>query len=293
VRDQSALSDPTTCGEDLDHNIRRVLDYAPRHCNYCLNYHMIYTIRRSIAGVGRVARDRDQLVARIGETIRARSGSSDPIDVVVVGVADSQILAICAHAAFIQGPELFARVRFTVLDRCDTPLQLCRDFGLRHGLPLETRTVDLVETREAFAGDIVVSHSLFNYVPLEHHVTVLSKIGGWLKPDGWLLFSASVRTQDLQSSIGERDDQATRRIRAALDSGALQIAEPREVFEARLKNREIRVAEFHSAAAIYDLFERCRLTVLEKESLFAKVGMPERGAIARELVRAVLSRDAS
>jgi hypothetical protein len=286
----SDLADPATCGEDLAHNIRRVVDYAPAHCSACLDYHMVHPILRGIGRVGVANSNRAELIEVVGALIRERAAAQDgPIDIVIGGTADTQIPAACTHAALVHGGSAFPRVRFTVLDRCDTPLALCRDFAVRHGIVFDTRAVDLVTTEDAFAADILINHSLFNYVPSELHVATLKKTAAWLKPGGRLLFYMGIRSTGLCAGIRDRNAQGHALIRAALDSGALKIAEPRDVFEARLKSPKGRISEFASTAVVYDLFERCNLTLVGGERFVSPLAMPGGAMLERERVLAVLA----
>jgi SAM-dependent methyltransferase len=286
------LTDPATIGEDFAHNVDSVVRYALDHCRDCIDYHMLFPIRRAIGRVGTVTPERDELIALLSQLIAARGAAHDgPIDIVVAGTADTQIPATCIHTALVHCGAAFARVRLTVLDQCDTPLKLCRDFAARHGLNFRTQVADLVTTDAAFPADILINHSLFNYVDAGHHEATLRKFAGWLKPGGRIVFYIGLRPPALQTGIRNRNQQAHDLIRAALDSGALKIAEPRASFEARLDRQKFRVAEFSTVEDVYALFARSGLTVHAGELVEGPLSMPSSGALGRGRVLAALGRD--
>jgi SAM-dependent methyltransferase len=286
-----SLTDPATIGEDLTYNCERVVGYARAHCGACIDYHMTWPIRRAFGRIGTTTGDRDELIAMVGTLIRERAeATAGPIDVVVAGTADTQIPAVCAHAALMQGAGTFARLRLTVIDRCETPLRLCRDFAARHGLHITFRVADFVTTGDIFPADILMCHSLFNFIAREHHDRVLKKFGGWLKPGGRIVFRVALRPDTLRSGLGRRADQAAALILSALESGALTISEPRAAFEARLDWSKLRVADFGEPAEVYGLFARCGLAVHVGKTISGLMGMPTDGALRRDRVMAALGR---
>lgn len=285
------LGDPRTCGEDLSYNIRRAFEYAPGHCGDCLDYHMLIAVRRSIGRIGTASTDRGLLVAQIGEMLAERAPSDkSPFDIVIAGSGDTQTPAVCAHAVHGHGADALARVRFTILDRCDTPLQLCRDFAARHGLSFDTRVADLVTTTAAFPADLVVIHNTFSFIATEHHVATLSRIAGWLKPGGRIYFTLAVRPAETRDGILRRNAEAHDLIRASIAAGTLAIREPLAVFEARLARHDERRADISDAAAIFELFARCKLRVHRQWRRTRDRETPAGSSVRRETVTAVLTR---
>jgi hypothetical protein len=145
-----------------------------------------------------------------------------------------------------------------VLDLCRTPLELCRDYADRHALTLRTEAVDLIATKSDFPADIIVVHSLFRQIPGETHIPTLRKFGTWLKTDGSVLFSTSLRP------FANRDKDTARRVekfsdvRAAVESGQFAIGESKEAFLARVERlkgkRSVAGKLFSSADDVRRLF---------------------------------------
>jgi hypothetical protein len=191
------IADPATFGEDLAFNARETRRLAPGLCPGCADTHIAYTVMRPYAPGERIEGDRPQIVAIMRTLLADAVGrSGEPIDVVLAGSADTGLLATCAHAAAAMGDQVAARIRYTVLDLCPTPLVLCVEFARRHGLSLSTRVVDLTDGSLSFPADIVVVHSVFRFLPVAGRPAALAMLGRWLKPHGSVVFSNSLFADD-------------------------------------------------------------------------------------------------
>jgi hypothetical protein len=169
-----------------------------------------------------------------------------------------------------------ARTRFTVLDLCRTPLELCVGFAHRHGLQLATDAVDLIADRTPRQADLVIVHSLFRHLPKEMHADVLRKFGGWLRPEGRIVFSNRLEDDRDMKARAVRRPEMVGRLREGVHAGTLRIGESAGEFEARLARRArqtvVPVADYASLD--------------ELKALFAKAGMPVHSAevVTREVV---------
>ena len=77
-------------------------------------------------------------------------------------------------------------------------------------------------------------------------------------------------------------------IRAALEAGTLEIAEPRAVFEERMKNRGFRLVEFADAGEVRALLARSGLAVVGDEISMGRGALAGTNAFERDRVLAVL-----
>jgi hypothetical protein len=189
ARPLTAHSDPETCGEDLARNLDIIAEVADSLCTACAGHHIRYALSRLVIEKTPINIDRAEMIGYIRDYILAVGIHRDTIDIVIAGAADTGILATCAHAAASLGA-LAARVRYTVIDICETPLVLCRRFGEWHGLDVVTKRMDLTQTDARFEADIVVLHSILRQIPPESHRSMLAELKTWLKPDGMFLFSS-------------------------------------------------------------------------------------------------------
>jgi hypothetical protein len=290
------LSDPITCGEDLAYNARRAMELAPRYCVNCNDHHMLVPAKRLAdrPGSSGLNIDRPRVFEIIAGLVRERSGADRPIvDIVIAGSVDTGALATCAHAAWLGAGEAVSRVRFTVLDLCRTPLELCREYAARHDLMVKTEAVDLLEVAGGYPADIVFHHSLFRFLPSGAHVATLRKLAGWLKPGGRIIFSMSLKPPDYKQSDVARRSHRLDLIRQNVESGVIEIDEPREAFFARFQPyAEAAVqgkSEFDSPDAVRRLFTAAGMPLLSFEELSRVESLGGGRTIVRQRVLAVVA----
>ena len=221
------LADPLTRGEDLAHNYRLATSLADKTCHGCGRYHIVYPLTRWL-DVGTAHKsDRAEFAQAVDRWATARAQAPGAVTVLVVGAADSGLLAIAAHACAKTG--MLSRARFAVVDRCDTPLALCRDFAVRHGLDLTTRVATVERLPDLSPAQLVIVHSLLRFVPPETRLDCLRAWGGLVAPGGRMILSNTFAPQS-----GPARSPHSTRLRDLAESGAFEPAEPKERFIARL-----------------------------------------------------------
>ena len=230
-----SLADPATCGEDLTHNLKRAVELAPV-CNGCADYHVFNALRR-LSGKTSWARGTREALLNTLRVIFTESAaiSPDGVDVVVAGAADTGVLSTCAHAAWLNGRDFLDQTRFTVLDRCGSPLAMCEDYGARHGLSIHTEIVDLLEVPKVSPADIIVVHNLLSFLPQSQHVRFLRMLGGWLKQAGSIALWSTIMPPDDRDATDMRQGQRIAELKAMISNGRIKINGPKDVFLARLE----------------------------------------------------------
>lgn len=290
---QPSLLDSISCGENLFQNVARVSELAPDHCAGCANYHIRFVAHRYTGIPKGIALDRPHLIDLIRTCIKERTAASNPsIEIVISGSADTGILATCAHAAATLGAASLNRCRFTVLDRCPTPLILCQEFAAGHQLSLRTSQVDLHNLSQHYDADLIVAHSIFRFINQSDQVTVLNKFGSWLRPGGRLIVSNSLKL-GAEAEFRKRT-AANKAIEKILESGVLRTREPPEMIMKRL-NRSIndsegRPGEIQSLADARELFTRSQLREVSLQGVTGKIVLAADDVIQRNRVLAVLCR---
>lgn len=268
-RAEPDLSDFTTCGEDHLYNLSRASRIAPSRCTDCLDYHLTISASRLTGRSSWNRGARPPLVGFVREFLTARAAAaSGRIDVVVAGAADTSTLATCAHAAVMAGADIFHRVRFTVLDKCGTPLELCKDFAARHGLNLETEAVDFTRPMPVYPADLIVLHAILVYLPPASHVEFLRQCGRWLKPGGraflWnsLVLENSPKDWKHRAGVGAEMRAIVER---EVASGRLSLHEPLESYCKRFDRMtdmpRVGAARFSSELALGALLAEAGLPV--------------------------------
>jgi hypothetical protein len=292
------LLDPISCGEDLLHSAARVSELAPVHCAGCADYHIRSSAHRC-AGIPKgIAFDRPYLIELIRQIIEERVASTNAnVEIVIPGSADTGILATCAHAAATLGAASLDRCRFTILDRCPTPLILCQEYAAQHQLSLRTRQVDLQAMSERYNADLIVVHSILRFIKHSDQPAILDKFGSWLNHGGRMIVSNRLKQDEQAEAKTEfrKRTAANKVVKNILESGLLRTREPVEKFLKRLKRSirdgEGRPGEIQSLAEARKLFARPQLREISSQNLTWKVELAPDDVILRSRVLAVLCRD--
>lgn len=294
-----SLLDPVSCGEDLPHNAARFSELAPQHCSGCADYHIRSAVHRCAGPPKSIVFDRPELVPLIGEIIEdASMRSGRTIEIVIAGSADTAVLATAAHAAAMLGVKVLNRCRFTVLDRCMTPLIVCEEFSARHGLRFRAQKSDLTSASQPCRADLILVHSIFRFIPHADQAALLRRLGSWLGQDGRLILSNRILLEDAAAEAeGEirKRSAANQAAEDALAQGLLRLPESAEATLGRLKRAIAdgagRPGEFRSLAEVQVLIRQTGLVEISAQSLAWEFAIGPGDVMRRKRVIAVLSRD--
>jgi hypothetical protein len=189
----------------------------------CRDYHATWTYRRMMDSVGGVDADRPELLP----IIRSIGSAPDTRRWLLAGSADSGLLATVA--AGLAGADA---AEFTLVDRCPTPLAVCRAYADRAGLELKTHLADLTTYRQSVAFDVVIAHSVLGFLPPDRQPGFLAHLRHALRPSGHFVLCTrwGSRTLDRQG----RRERVLKALDSALANGVLSLPEPRADFETRL-----------------------------------------------------------
>jgi SAM-dependent methyltransferase len=161
----------------------------------CAWYHGAYPALRLLG----LAATPERHGAFYRETLGALAGRTDCGRVLVSGAADTALLAQVLRARR-EGAKASgaggAPLRLCVLDRCRTPLRLCRDYAERVGVPIATQRLDLLAgaARELPAEpfDLACTHSLLVLVRPEQRAELVAAWRALLRPGGRLVSTARI-----------------------------------------------------------------------------------------------------
>lgn len=292
----TTLLDPHNCGENLKRNAARVFALASEYCTDCADFHVRSAAHRC-AEPPRIILDRPELIRLLQRLVgEAAACGGDPVDIIIPGSADTAILATAAHAAASLGDEIFARCRFTVLDRCQTPLIVCGEFAAEHGLRFAARHADLAAAADVSA-DIVVLHSTFRFIPHYEQAAMLDRFGSWLRPHGRLVFSNRILLADEAAEAAAEIRLRTIKNRAVADAlaqGGLTVPVAAQDImrhlERAMTDWEGLPGEFRSLGEVLALFGRTQLTPLSVEELSWDLTIAAGELIQRKRVLAVLAK---
>jgi len=182
-------------------------------------------------------------------------------------------LAIVASAAGTS-PEI------TVVDRCETPLELCRHFADRWSLPVETLLIDRMELDIRAAVDIVVAHSLLQFIPADRRLDVLSRLRRSLRQGGCLLivFRTSARIEG--SLLREYRESYSKNLLEKLEEMNIPLPEGREDFRRRVdeysEERRMREGAHQNCTDVEQLIEDAGFAIEELNPIEATLSAPFR-----------------
>ena len=291
----NALLDPLNCGEDLVQNANRVAELAPSLCLGCTDYHIRRAVQRAAGVRLSVAHDRAKIIRLVFDFLTTFPPEEQtPISIVIPGSADTGILSTCAHAAASLGLAMLNRCRFTVIDRCPTPLTLCREFAERYGISLETCEGDFNSPAFSFEADLVVVHSLLRFIAPDSQVELMRMFGSWLGRRGRIIFSNAIRSGDSSEKRAEtrKHEFVNRLVDQLVDSNALNIRESRHDLRSRLRRSMdeglARPGEVRTPDEAIILFKKAGLKVISKEILLDEIELGPGSSISRQRFLAVL-----
>jgi SAM-dependent methyltransferase len=238
VRDET--HDAIVPGEDLVANARIALRVAPSLCVHgCDWYHGLYPVLRLLGLAATPARH-----ARFFHGAFAALRGAERL--LVAGAADTAMASLAARA--LPGAAI------TVLDRCPTPLALCREQAARQGVPLVTEACDLLAPAapDAQPFDLACTHSLLGMVPPADRGRAIASLAARLRPGGRLV---STNRIDAGAATSRYDPDAAARFRARVEAGAASLpglgVDPAAIAAlARRYTEKIRSWPFASANAL-------------------------------------------
>lgn len=213
---------------------------APTPERSCAWYHAIYSTLRLLGLAASPERH-----ARFFSDALGRSALAGFERVLVSGAADTAMLAqLLAAYSFRAG----ARPLVQVLDRCETPLLLCRDYARLVGWEIETRKLDLLDphAREqpARAFDLICTHSLLALFPPAAKRGAIAAWRAQLRRGGKVASTLRIDPEAALQGAG-RSLESTRAFRervlalasawpGALVADPVQVADAAELFAARV-----------------------------------------------------------
>jgi len=269
--------------EDLRQLAAEASELAVCLCGQCQNFHLLWPYLRLAGASGGDVRS--PLVHSMLHHLLSKTSAR----ILIAGSADSGLLAVVARAAS-------SDAEIVVLDRCETPLEICGRFAARWSLSIETLHLDLMELSLQSGFDVVFAHSLLQFIPADRRVDVLARMRRSLRPDGRLVivFRTSARIEG--NLLPEYRESYPKHLIGQLDAMNVVLPEPRDNFtrrvEAYAEERRVREGAHATRAEVAHLIETAgfeieNLTQIEAEQsapfqqLTAKIAKERFVAIAR------------
>jgi hypothetical protein len=157
----------------------------PRSGQRCDWYHGIWQLLRWLGLITSVRTHAPFFVEMFSELAR-RGGFRR---VLVCGTADYGMLAHVLHGFRSAGAE----PEVSLLDRCETPLVLCRWYAARAGAAIETSRADVLAWAPPRSFDVVCNHSFLGPFPAEARPELAARWHAWLRPGGVLVTEQTIK----------------------------------------------------------------------------------------------------
>ena len=252
--------------EDLRQLAAQASIIARRRCGSCTNFHMLWPYLRLAKASGG---DVDEPFFR---TALERMLSVRDQKVLIAGAADTGLLAVVARAA--------TRSKIIVVDRCETPLELCRKFAERWFLQVETVHSDLMNLDVGSIADLVIAHSLLQFIPADRRVDVLSRLRRSLRPGGRLLIVFRTSSRIEGNLLQEYRETYSNNLIKELEAINIPLPERREDFRRRVddysEERRAREGAHHTRADVEQMIRDAGFAIEELTAIEAKLSAPFR-----------------
>ncbi len=166
---------------------------SDRLCGACRNVHALWPYMRLLRSSTGVEHQGSNLELALRVLI---AGGLRKI--LIAGAADTGLLALVLRAAANNN------VHISVLDICETPLELCRRVAHEWSLPIDTLKVDLRELNIAQQFELVLVHGTLHFIAAADRGDVLNRIRRTLRPDGCLVLLFNTSKPSSTAEIGDR-----------------------------------------------------------------------------------------
>lgn len=221
--------------EDLMVNAQLCLRLASEHCSNCSGFHLSSIMRRATL-------PSNQRIADFAEFNQATSliladliKCKKSIHIVIGGTTDTCLYAGLLNSAAQVGGEEFARsLTVTIVDQCQTPLQICQNYASQHDLKPVIVQSDFLKADLVAQADLVLLHGVLSFFAAEKRHGYLRHISGWLTPDGVLLSSTQLGQKRGSEESNKRVAHGLSNLRKLMTENAIHDEEKRDVLEQQL-----------------------------------------------------------
>lgn len=187
------VSEPLTESAMLAHQWSKSL------CENCASYHGAWQILRVLGVLNSMRSDDDFLISMLDMEI-----SKGARKILVSGAADYALQARIMAVAKRTG----ATPEITVIDLCDTPLELNNWYAGRIGVSIETLKENILQYHNPGHFDLVCTHSFLPFFDPVERIKLLKSWWNCLAPGGAVLTAQRVRPDDKSEKHGFSKNQA-------------------------------------------------------------------------------------
>jgi SAM-dependent methyltransferase len=249
--------------EDLPRIAAEAFAFSGELCRSCGNMHALWSYIR----LARASTGAEAAASRL-QSVLSGLIVEDRRKLLIAGSQDTGLLALVARSC--ADP-----LEIAVLDRCETPLALCRHLAQSWSLPIETFHEDLTNLDIRGRFDTILVHGTLHYVAADRRADVLARLRRALCPDGRLVLLFNTGRRIDGDLVEESRSGYARWVIGELDRLAVPLPEEREAFSARLRShaeqREQREGVFAAPEDVDALLADAGFAVQERFEIGVKV----------------------
>jgi SAM-dependent methyltransferase len=260
--------------EDLAQLAATQYRIADQACDTCRDYHALWPYHR-LAGVVGGAKAGSLNVERV----LSEAFNGGHRKVLIAGTADTGLLALTARVGIPFGVEI------VVLDRCATPLALCRQFAQDWSLRADMLHRDLTNLDIKSGFDVVLASSILAFIAPDQRVDVLSRLHGALRPNGRLINVVNVSARVSGEAMPQYRADYSQRMLAELERRGVALPESAEAFTHRLEHYarefESRQGAFGDLDQVLMLHRRAGFAIMSCTDTETGLAAPWRQVVAK------------
>ncbi len=247
-------------------NAQMCLQLAPRHCIACQGFHLSSIMRRATLPVTQRIGDYAEFQAATSQVLAQARNTANPVRVIIGGTTDTGLYAGLLNAAVTVSSPSFARsLDVTIIDQCQTPLEICRSYAQKNELQPTIIHTDMANFQPDTQADLVLLHGVLTFIPDTQRLSVLKHIGTWLSPGGVLISSTQMGHKRGHTEQKARVEQALQNLQTILaDSTDIEGSEA-YVLESQLKEGMLARSQhadlFDTEEVANDFYKSAELTV--------------------------------
>lgn len=198
-------------------NAEMCLQLAPRHCTACHGFHLSAIMRRATLPIDQRIGDFAEFQAATGQALAQARSTTNPVTVIIGGTTDTGLYAGLLNAAVTVGGPGFARsLEVTIIDQCQTPLEICKSYARKNDLHLTTIRADMADFQPDAPAGLILMHGVLSFIPLTKRLSFLRHLGAWLTPDGRVISSTQMGQKRGKAELDARVDQALQNLKTVL-----------------------------------------------------------------------------
>ena len=242
--------------EDLPRLATESFELSSHLCRTCRDMHALGPYIRMARGWAGVEPPSSPLQLELTKLI-----ATGRKKVLIAGSQDTGLLALVARAGANFNPEI------VVLDRCATPLALCRRLAQRWLLPIETLQEDSIHLAAREHFDIILVHFTLQHISNDCHDEVVIRLRQALHSSGCLLLSFHT-SRKVEIDLSDYSRRFADWVIEEMEQIQVSLPEGREALRARLRgvarDHETRQGVFHKPEDIQLLLERAGFDVRKR-----------------------------